>query len=179
MSKKQREIEVFGLSFMDMISCGLGGVIVLMLIFSTLVKQGKDREDGQEGFLVESSAAMAKRQSTRNQCHFYLEVDVLTGSEQNQAYLAFQRPLGVTVDSIIVRGGDFDLRFMKRYVISYSLPGKVPTREFQYRLVGVPNESCEARLRLLTDHAILENIEFEGNLDFKIKKIAKNYFLKT
>ncbi len=34
---KSREIEVFGLSFMDLISCGLGGMLVLMFIFSTLV----------------------------------------------------------------------------------------------------------------------------------------------
>ncbi len=31
-------IEVFGLSFLDMISCGLGGVLVLMLIFSARVE---------------------------------------------------------------------------------------------------------------------------------------------
>lgn len=34
---KTREIEVFGLSFMDLISCGLGGMLVLMFVFSTLV----------------------------------------------------------------------------------------------------------------------------------------------
>ena len=35
---KNKEIEVFGLSFMDLISCGLGGMLVLMFVFSTLVK---------------------------------------------------------------------------------------------------------------------------------------------
>ncbi len=34
---KNRDIEVFGLSFMDLISCGLGGMLVLMFVFSTLV----------------------------------------------------------------------------------------------------------------------------------------------
>ena len=34
---KRKDIEVFSLSFMDLISCALGGVIILMLIFSTLV----------------------------------------------------------------------------------------------------------------------------------------------
>ena len=34
---KSREIEVFGLSFMDLISCALGGMLVLMFVFSTLV----------------------------------------------------------------------------------------------------------------------------------------------
>lgn len=35
-------LEVFGLSFLDLISCGLGGVIVLMLIFASLSGQGGD-----------------------------------------------------------------------------------------------------------------------------------------
>ena len=35
---KSREIEVFGLSFMDLISCALGGMLVIMIVFSTLVR---------------------------------------------------------------------------------------------------------------------------------------------
>jgi len=43
-----KEIEVFGLSFMDLISCGLGGMLVLLLIFSTLVNP--------EGVAIQSEA---------------------------------------------------------------------------------------------------------------------------
>ena len=36
---KSREISIFNLSFLDVLSCGMGSVILLMLIFSTLVRE--------------------------------------------------------------------------------------------------------------------------------------------
>lgn len=35
--KKDTSIEVFGLAFLDLISCGLGGSLILMLLFSTMI----------------------------------------------------------------------------------------------------------------------------------------------
>ena len=41
MRRRSEVPEVFGLSFLDLISCGLGGVIVLLLVFIANVKGGK------------------------------------------------------------------------------------------------------------------------------------------
>lgn len=41
---EREDVEVFGLAFLDVISCGLGGVIILMLIFSTLAESGGERK---------------------------------------------------------------------------------------------------------------------------------------
>lgn len=36
---KRREISIFNLSFLDVLSCGMGAIILLTLIFSTLVRR--------------------------------------------------------------------------------------------------------------------------------------------
>ncbi len=40
MADRRKSIEVFGISFLDLICCGLGSVVVLMLIFSALARDG-------------------------------------------------------------------------------------------------------------------------------------------
>lgn len=45
---KNKEIEVFGLSFMDLISCGLGGMLVMMFVFSTLVEANGSTQPAKE-----------------------------------------------------------------------------------------------------------------------------------
>lgn len=50
---RRAEIEVFGLSFMDLVCCGMGGVLVLMLIFAALIQQ--QRGGGRFGKAVSGS----------------------------------------------------------------------------------------------------------------------------
>lgn len=72
---KNKEIEVFGLSFMDLISCGLGGMLVLMFVFSTLVKtEGVSNpvKAKKAGF---ESTAMYERQLIFN-TNFVLNISV-------------------------------------------------------------------------------------------------------
>lgn len=176
MAKKGREIEVFGLSFMDLISCGLGGVIVLMLIFSTLVKGG-DSQQGVEGKQESDEEAIA-RQEQRSICHFYLEVDLVSDSKEEQVYLRLKEEPGVIVDSLQVSEPIESLKYLKRYIIAYSIPGKVSTGEFNFLLDGNTDKDYEARVRLITNKADLESFEFSGDRSFSVKKIARNYSLR-
>lgn len=48
--RRRREPEVFGLSLMDLLCCGLGGMLILMLIISSLIRSHgkKERSSGAD-----------------------------------------------------------------------------------------------------------------------------------
>lgn len=167
--KKSRDIEVFGMSFMDLISCGLGGVIVLMLLFSTLVN-GKEPNGRNE-----SEAAALKRQQLRSICHFYLEIDVVSDDAQSQGYLDYQQQEGVFIDSMYRKQSPH----WKRYVVSYSLPENRPTGVFPFKVKGRNEEQYKTRIRLFTDQVQEHTFDFTDDFEFTVKKIARNYSLKV
>lgn len=75
---KSREIEVFGLSFMDLISCSLGGMLVIMIVFSTLVN-AKGVSTPQRAKEAGKSPAELQREMIFN-THFALKVVVSNSS---------------------------------------------------------------------------------------------------
>ncbi len=176
MAKKSRDIEVFGLSFMDLISCGLGGVIVLMLIFSTLVKGG-DSQNGADG-RPETEEEAIKRQEQRSICHFYLEVDVISNGQENDGMLYFENQQGIYVDSTYKYLTEKGV-YWKRYVVSYSLPKSQVTGIFPFEIRGAEEKKYETRVKLFTNKATEFKNEFTSNYQFFVKKIARNYTLKV
>ncbi len=70
----RRDIEIFGVSFLDLICCGLGGVIVLALIFSAIIESAGE---------VEKAAAADSQEDAAGEKEpflFTLQVDVLPTS---------------------------------------------------------------------------------------------------
>jgi hypothetical protein len=174
MAKKSRDIEVFGLSFMDMISCGLGGVIVLMLIFSSLVKGGDSQNDNAGG--SETEAQAIARQEQRKICHFYMEVDVISDREMEECKLIYEKQEGVEVDSLFLNTRK---KKWKRYVVSYSLPKEKTTGLFPFNIKGGQGNNREARIRIFTDRTSEVRATFASDYLFYVKKVARNYTLKT
>lgn len=88
MSRKKREpTEVFGLSFMDLISCGLGGVIILMLVFSSLVRFSKAESNvaAQQARATETGRGIVPEAASAS---YILQLRILNAPQA--ATLAFQ-----------------------------------------------------------------------------------------
>lgn len=174
MAKKSRDIEVFGLSFMDMISCGLGGVIIIMLIFSSLVKGGDSDSKGSGE--AETDAQAIARQEQRKICHFFMEIDVISQTASEEGTLIYEKQEGVVVDSIFVQNNE---ETWKRYVVSYSLPKKRATGLFPFKIKGDERNNLETRIRLFTDITTEVKANFASEYLFSVKKVGRNYTLNT
>jgi hypothetical protein len=173
---KSREIEVFGMSFMDMISCGLGGVIVLMLIFSTLVNGGENLNGESQASSSESQEQVLRRQELRAQCYFFLEIDLFSPSESDEVFLEYQQEPGVHVDSI--RERYLNEKHWKRYVVSYALPEETGMGVFPFILNGSAGKNYSIKIKLFTEDAQEHSFEFDSLFTFQVRKIAADYKLK-
>ena len=107
MKKKSKEIVVFGLSFMDVISCGLGGMLVLMFVFSTMVKpEGVEIQQESEQFAGLASKLSELDKLTRS--FFILNVHI-EGSNSNLTFYS-------STDSLLALASYFDDSNISRHI---------------------------------------------------------------
>lgn len=136
--RPQGEVQIFGLAFLDLISCGLGAVIVLLLIFSVMAETG-----GSEVRIVSASATRESRQLPTS--HFLvLQIDA-------------DLPAGMSLSNDPIQEGEFRA-VDDGYTGNKRITSRNGTKRFLVSLE--PDSSGELRdtviLRLTLDHGINE-----------------------
>lgn len=76
MARRSRTVEVFGLAFLDLLSCGLGSLMLLFVIASVLVARQTDREVMQASSAAADREAQAARARVRAAEHDQLSARV-------------------------------------------------------------------------------------------------------
>jgi hypothetical protein len=167
--RRGETLEVFGLSFLDLISCGLGGVIVLMLIFASLSGQGGD---APRAVAAGKAAAEARPAAT----FILLQVDV-TADEQSQFDLV---PRGASTALTVRRpqmtelgGESATVRFLVEGETADLPPG---TGELAFQLVPEKRtESYQVEVRLLSDISRQETAQISrtGTITITVADLQK------
>jgi hypothetical protein len=138
-------LEVFGLSFLDLISCGLGGVIVLMLIFASLSGQGGDAPRAV-------AAGKAAEEARPAATFILLQVDVIVDGQSRidlvprgaSSALTMRRPRRTELE-----GESGTIRFLVEGETADLPPG---TSEIAFELVPERETiSYRFKVRLLSD----------------------------
>jgi len=173
--KRRNEIEVFGLSFMDLICCGLGGVIILMLILSTLIRQGQEEPAGM--------AAERKAKASEADRSFAIEID-LSVPESLPLELQMKTPSKEEV-SKNTSGLDYSIRQFRdpnvsRYVAIINNPGDNARFDFVLKSDGGIPSGIKYKIRLLSRMTIdRKEGEIFDHVDIVVKRDGLSYQLRV
>jgi hypothetical protein len=168
----RKEIEVFSLSFMDLICCGLGGIIVIMLIFSTLTEpEGSDTPTAGEGSDIVQAINRQKYLNTV----FALQVDVMgNGGKGRRLELDGNEEL----KKYIVNVGE---GAWSKHLFLIDIKNN-SQKIYKFRITHdgtTSNDSCIYYIRLITDNIQSKTIiSPRKNLPLTVKKVAGNFKLK-
>lgn len=164
---KRAEINVFGLAFMDVISCGLGGMLILMFVFSTMVQtEGVlvPPDDGAIGGTTRSKKALEEYLRTA----FVLHAEVVGGTSG----LKYLNPN----DKIRSLSSKDDGRSTQHIAMVFREGRNV--NEFAFRLSVDPSSFRKGSIRLITTKDLTLSIKpRQRNVDFSVKKSGTEYQL--